>query len=249
MFRVRGEEMLIMLRSITLVIIASAWAFACAASIALPAPALADVGVTAPGTFSIAPAPAGDPPLIDGNADADTWKQGTHVTLGWDLRFERPSRERTDVYVLFDAHYLYVAFKAEQDGQVRATQHTDDVGFDTDDEVQVDLWPGGASGFRYLFTTTPLGTHYAHSSENSSYSPKWSSAGKLTPTGYMVTMRIPLDAMRGNGSASWLVQFVRFNQQSSELYVWSHQPPQNDHNDPTYAGTLNGMQAAVSSTD
>lgn len=215
------------------------------AIVAMEQPVRADS--TTPASYTIAPAPAGDPPAVDGNVDAPAWKKGTHVSLGWDLRFGRPAREHTDVYLLSDPQYLYVAFDVEQRNGVTATQHTDDVGFDTDDEIQVDIWPGGANGFRYLFTATPLGTHYSHSSENSNYSPKWLSAGKATPTGYAVTMRIPLDAMRGDGRSTWLVQFVRFNQRTGEKYVWSHQPQQTDHNDPTYAGALGGMQAAAAS--
>ena len=218
-----------------------------ALGVALPA-AADEIKVTAPTTFTINASPVASPPPIDGNAESASWTQGTHVTLGWDLRFSRVAREQTDVYLLTDQHYLYVAFDAKQQGPIVATEHTDEVGFDTDDEVQVDIWPGGTNGFRYLFTATPLGTHYSHSSENSNYSPKWTSSAKSTPGGYMVTMRIPLNVMRGNGSATWRVQFVRFNQRSGETYIWSHQPQQTDNNDPTFSGYLSGMQAAVAST-
>jgi hypothetical protein len=211
-------------------------------------PAAADGGQTVSTNYAIDPILASSPPPIDGNADAPVWKTGTHISLGWDLRLEGPAKDQTDVYLLDDARYLYVAFIAEQHGDILATQHTDDVGFDTDDEVQIDLWPGGDHGFQYLFTATPLGTHYAHSSENSNYSPKWISAGHLTPNGYEVTMRIPLDAMRGDGRKDWKVQFVRFETRSGRLFVWSHQAAQTNHNDVTFAGLLTGMQAAAAST-
>jgi hypothetical protein len=70
----------------------------------------------------------------------------------------------------------------------------------------------------------------------------------MTPSGYEVTMRIPFDAMRGDGRTSWRVQFVRFEQKSGALFEWAHRPAQQDHNDVAYAGYLTDMQAAVAST-
>ncbi len=225
-------------------LIALATVFAAASTAIAPARG-ADATAT---SFTVDPITVTAVPPIDGNADNPLWKTGTHLTLGWDLRTEKAARDRTDVYLLDDKHYLYVAFIAEQHADILATQHTDEVGFDSDDEVQVDLWPGGDSGFRYLFTSTPIGTHYSHSSENSNYSPKWSSAGRLTAQGYEVTMRIPLDAMRGDGRKTWRAQFVRFEQRSGGIYEWAHDPAQQGQNDVAFSGYLTDMQAVVAST-
>lgn len=208
----------------------------------------ADTVAAAPTSFTVDPVLTASPPPIDGNADLPIWKTGTHLSLGWDMRHEKSALDKTDVYLLDDAHYLYVAFVAEQHGDILATQHTDEVGFDTDDEVQIDLWPGGDSGFRYLFTATPIGTHYSHSSENTNYSPKWTSSGRLTANGYEVTMRIPFDVMRGDGRKTWRVQFIRFEQRSSALFLWAHRTAQTDNNDVLSAGYLTDMQAVVGST-
>lgn len=223
---------------------------AAALTVASNAPALADgtAAATASTQFSIDPVAVTTAPAIDGNADAPIWKTGTHLSLGWDLNTETPARHKTDVYLLEGSKSLYIAFVAEQPSDVRATQRTDEVGFDTDDEVQVDLWPGGDSGFQYLFTSTPIGTHYSHSSENSNYSPKWQSAGRLTPTGYEVTMAIPLDVMRGDGRKTWRANFIRLEKRSGAIFEWSHASAQQGNNDVAYSGYLTGMQTAVAST-
>jgi hypothetical protein len=184
-------------------------------------------------------------PAIDGTLTDEAWKSAKHLTLAWDLRHKAAPAQSTDVYVLGDDQALYVAFDAKQTAEIVANQHTDDVGFDTDDEVQVDLWPGGPQGFRYLFTATPLGTHYQHSSENAAYAPKWQSVGKLRPGGFTVTMRIPFGVMRGDGRASWPIQFVRFVQKTDDLQVWAFEEGQSDHNDVVYAGTLSGLSASA----
>ena len=186
-------------------------------------------------------------PAIDGTLNDEAWKSAKRVKLEFDLRHKVVPRQKTDVYVVSDDRALYVAFDAEQTGEIVANQHTDDVGFDTDDEVQVDLWPGGPLGFRYLFTATPLGTHYQHSSENSTYAPKWQSVGKLRPGGFTVTMRIPFDVLRGDGRKGWPIQFVRFVQKTDDLLVWAYEDGQSDHNDVVYAGSLNGLTAGASS--
>jgi len=186
-------------------------------------------------------------PAVDGTLNDEAWKSAKQVQLEYDLRHKGPPQQKTDVYVVSDDKALYVAFDAQQTGEIVANQHTDDVGFDTDDEVQVDMWPGGPLGFRYLFTATPLGTHYQHSSENSTYAPKWQSVGKIRPGGFTVTMRIPFEIMRGDGRASWPIQFVRFVTKTDDLQVWAWEAGQSDHNDVVYAGTLNGLSSGAMS--
>jgi hypothetical protein len=184
-------------------------------------------------------------PAIDGTLNDEAWKSAKLIPLAYDLRHKGPPRQKTDVYVVSDERALYVAFDAVQTAEIVANQRTDDVGFDTDDEVQVDMWPGGPLGFQYLFTATPLGTHYQHSSENAVYAPKWQSVGKLRPGGYTVTMRIPYDIMRGDGRKSWPIQFVRFVQKTDDVQVWAFEPGQSDHNDVVYAGTLSGLSTGA----
>src|SRR5689334_13813525 len=53
-------------------------------------------------------------PKIDGTLNDPQWQKAAHVQLGWDIQFQRPAAQKTDAYVMADAHYLYVAFVAEQ---------------------------------------------------------------------------------------------------------------------------------------
>ncbi|GAC1408810.1 MAG: hypothetical protein NVSMB64_17410 [Candidatus Velthaea sp.] len=211
-----------------------------------PAAVLAEAGDAAYATEI--PHLAAGPKLLDGTLADPLWQQAQKLDLGFDLRFNRTAAQKTTAYLLSDERALYVAFDAQQTGEIVATQHTDNVGFDTDDEVQVDLWPTGGNGIRYIFTATPLGTHYAHSTENAVYEPAWQSSGKLHPGGYTVTARIPYDILRGDGRKNWNLQLVRFVQRTNELYVWSHKPGQSDHNDAAFAGTLGAMLVSAKSS-
>jgi hypothetical protein len=143
--------------------------------------------------------------------------------------------------MLTDGAFLYVGIDAKQNVPVRATEHTNGVGLDTDDEFQVDLWPNGTSGFRYKFTSTPIGTHYQYSTENNSFEPVWWTSGRIVPGGYVINMKIPLSVMHGTGSGDWRVQFIRYIPVTNDVFVWSYGSTQQDFNDVNYSGSLTGL--------
>ena len=187
-------------------------------------------------------------PKVDGTLDDPAWKQATHVTLDWDYQFRRPASEKTDAYIMADSQFVYVAIVAEQKEPITATIHSNDVALGADDVVRVYLWPGGDHGFEYFFVSTPIGTHNEFSSENSAFAPSWSSAGKRTATGYIVTMRIPLNVMRGDGRSTWRVQFERAIHVTNQDFEWAHDPSQSGVDTSTYVGYLTGMTPAHAST-
>src|SRR5450755_29972 len=180
-------------------------------------------------------------PPIDGTLDSAAWKTAASATLSYDLRNHASATEGTTVYVMTDDTYLYVGIDARQSIPVRATEHTNGVGLDTDDEVQVDLWPNGTKGFRYKFTSTSIGTHYQYSTENNSFEPEWWSAGRIVTGGYTITMKIPLAVMHGTGSGDWRIQFIRYMPVTNHPFVWSFGPAQTDFNDVNYSGSLSGL--------
>ncbi|MHB8229222.1 MAG: DOMON domain-containing protein [Vulcanimicrobiaceae bacterium] len=190
------------------------------------------------------PQAAKPPPLH--SVRAAGWENAAHLSLAWDLQGHKPAPFRTTVLVSADAKYLYVAFEARQSVPVVATQHTNDVGFGTDDDVTVDLWPAGANGFSYEFAANPIGTHYQSSSENSAYEPTWWSYGRITPGGYEVTMKIPLDVMRGAvAGRAWLAQFSRSVESTGDILVWSYNQNETSPNAAIFAGRLSGIVPAA----
>lgn len=183
-------------------------------------------------------------PSLDPNADLSTWSSAATVKLQWDVVHRRPVTEATTVYAETDGRYLYLRFDAAQAEPIAASQRTNDVGQGTDDDVWVDLWPDGISGYTYQFFATPLGTHYESSSENTSFSPAWDAAGARKPGGYTVTMRIPLNVIRGARSGSgWRVNFARFIHATGDDQVWSYDAEQSSPDD--FARSA-GMTMAIS---
>ena len=185
-------------------------------------------------------------PAMDGTLSDPLWQKAATANLAYDVNLHQPAKQPTIAYVLTDGSFLYVAFDVKTTAPISAQEHTNGVGMDVDDEVQVDLWPGGDQGFMYKFTSTPIGTHYQFSTENNSYEPTWTSSGKINPGGFTVTMKIPLAGMRGAGKV-WRVQFIRLCPATREYLVWRGAASQSDFNDVTFAGGLAGIPTVGSS--
>ncbi len=199
-------------------------------------------------TFSLDAVRVDAPPKIDGTLDDPLWQKAAHAQLDWDYSFQRPASEQTDAYVLMDAKYLYVAFDAKQSEPITTTLRTNNVTLAADDVVRIYLWPGGDHGFEYVFGATPIGTRNQISTENSAFTPTWTAVAKTTPSGFIVTMQIPLNVMRGDGRKSWRLQFDRGIHATKQTFEWSHSPSQQSTDDSTAIGFLEGITASSGST-
>jgi hypothetical protein len=194
--------------------------------------------------------PQSQDPSLDPNASTSDWARAASLRLEWDAVRSRPASEPTKAWIVTDGHALYLRFEAEQREPIAAVQHTNDVGQGNDDEVWVDLWPNGVNGYFYQFYSTPNGTHYQYSSENTAYSPNWESQGTTRGGGYTVTMKIPLDVIRNAHGGTWKAQFVRYIRATGEQQVWSYdrvqmQPDTYGSSDYAHAGTIALPQLGV----
>jgi Domain of unknown function (DUF5916) len=222
--------------------------FICLCAIASAIAVFAMPSTAAGEQFSLDAARAKTPPKLDGTLDDPQWQTAAHTQLGWDYSFRRPASDKTDVYLLSDDHAVYVAYVVQQTEAITATQTTNDVGLGADDVVRTYFWPGGDQGFEYMFAANAIGTRYEFSTENTSFAPRWTAVSKKTATGYVVTESIPLDAMRGDGRATWRLQFDRRIHLTGQLFEWAHDPAANGTDAVTYSGYLGGMTALAAST-
>ena len=186
-------------------------------------------------------------PKIDGTLGDAAWQGAAKVELRYDRLVHGAATEPTTVYILTDGKALYFAFDATQTkAPVITNQRSNNVGVDTDDEVKIALWPGGKSGVLYQFISTPTGTRYQYSTENSAFEPTWDSVGKVSGSRYVVTMRIPLGIMRGAQKDAWLINLTRYVVTTGSLYAWSGGDSFQGTPDQNYAKPLAGMPQSVS---
>lgn len=202
----------------------------------------------------IAPAAAADPPALDtvtvptlaappsmGGVLDPSWDDAAKLTLALDFTYRRPAAETTEVRIAQDSTALDIAFVVTQTEPIVDRQQTNGSSVTSDDYVGVYLYPHGTVGFQYSFFANPAGTRYQTSSENSAYTPQWTAIGHSTPTGYVVTMRIPLEVIRSGGSTTWRAQFVRATVATNGLASWTFSQREQNVNDPAFAGTLVGV--------
>jgi hypothetical protein len=115
------------------------------------------------------------------SADAPVWRKAAHEQFA-----------NTDVSLLEDGSYLYVAFEAAKDAGV--------VG----DAVTLYLWSDKAA---YRFSVDAHGVRSSRSTGASA--PQWSAREHPLDGGYRVVMRFPEALFSGAGQSRWLVQFAR----------------------------------------
>ncbi len=183
-------------------------------------------------------------PSLDGTIDA-SWSNAAKITLDYDFTFRRPASDATTVYLEQDPSGLDIAVDAEQSEPITATQHTNNTGAASDDNLTIVLWPQGVAGFGYTFTANPNGARNQTSSENSAYAPQWTAVAKRTAHGYTLTMRIPFGIVRSGGSHVWKAQFERTIVASGALDLWTLDANQANAADPAFAGTLAGIDVST----
>lgn len=198
---------------------------------------------SAGGAFAITVPKLDAPPTMNGVID-DSWAKAVQVPVSFDFTYQRPG-ETTIAYIAQDATALDVAFVATQKAPLTANQETNGSGVMNDDSVAIVLYPQGTQGFQYQFMANPHGARDQTSSENTSYSPQWTATARTTPTGYVVTMRIPFDIIRSGRSSVWRAQMYRMVVATNSMNVWSHTPGQRNATDATFAGILDGIEVGA----
>ena len=173
--------------------------------------------------------------IIDGINTPEEWAQAQSIELDYITRpFENlPAPVHTQVRVFESGTDLYLLFVATDPdpSQIRAFLRDRDGSFGSD-LVGVKIDPYNDGRLAYQFYVNPLGVQI-DSIENEmtgrdslSWNGIWESAGRLTSTGFVVEMKIPLRLLNfeeTDGVKNWGIEFVRFYPRS-DSYRMSHVP-------------------------
>lgn len=178
-------------------------------------------------TASVPAVQAPHPLALDPSLSDPAWAAGAIAAPGgfYDLTTHHAAPHRTDVWMEYDAHNLYVAFRAHQNGTpITATQTTNDVGFGLDDFVGVAIDPSGTGTDAYIFYTTPRGVRYEQANETNRYRPQWSAAARIDGSTWSAVLVIPLKIMRlhAGPNQTWRLNFFRNVAASAEHYTWAY---------------------------
>ncbi|MEQ1757353.1 MAG: DUF5916 domain-containing protein [Vicinamibacterales bacterium] len=158
---------------------------------------------------------------LDGTVTEELWQRALTLELRYEVRPGEniPPPVRTEMLLAHDDRNLYVAFRAYDDSpaSIRA-RFTDRDNIFADDCVGVALDSFNDERRAYEFFANPLGVQAdmlmddTSGNEDSNWNAIWSSAGRVTATGFEVEMVIPFTQLRfqaADGAQTWGIDGIR----------------------------------------
>ncbi|MAE63537.1 MAG: hypothetical protein CMJ18_04635 [Phycisphaeraceae bacterium] len=151
------------------------------ALLALPVGAAADDAARS----LIAPTFVDRPPVLDGKMSEGEWDRVTRIT-GFRHTDLTLAARQTEVWAAFDEEHLYVCFRSENPGGVRATiKDRDAVQIFGEDAVEIFIQPGG-EGTYYQFAANGLNTRFDSRDEKSNWNGQWKAASGIVKDQWFV---------------------------------------------------------------
>ncbi len=158
---------------------------------------------------------------VDARLDEPAWADALTVELNYETfpGDNVPARVRTECLLAYDDSNLYAAFRVydPEPEKIRAHYSDRDKPFN-DDMVGLMLDTFNDERRAYEFFVTPLGVQMdlveddVSGTEDTSWDAIWTSAGRLTPEGYVVEMAIPFNQLRfpaAPGVQTWGIDIAR----------------------------------------
>lgn len=191
--------------------------------------------------------------ILDGRLNEPFWNRIIPIT---NFRQQEPEEgntpsERTEIYVAYDASYLYIGaklFDSNPDG-ILAYQKRRNQGLGTDDRFMwiLDTFNDGRNA--YFFETNPaairgdgLLTVGQGTNLNKSWDGIWNVRTSITEEGWIVEVQIPFRSLDFNPeNSNWGINFQRTIRRNNEEIVWSGWRRQQGLFRPQNAGTLSGL--------
>ncbi len=201
-------------------------------------------------------------PAIDGLLDEAAWQEALVVDSFTQQEPSEgaPATERTEVRLLYDAHYLYIgvhAFDSDPRGVIATEMRRDSPQLLEEDNFQVILDTFRDSRSGYMFVTNPLGAKLeqqvfeegggnlrgAASNINRDWNGVWDAAARRTSDGWTAEIAIPMVTVRSPDVdvQTWGVNFMRNIRRKNEQVFWAPIPKPFGLTRVSHAGTLTGM--------
>lgn len=173
-------------------------------------------------------------PVIDGVLDEPLWSTAAPFEIAFETQpgDNLPASVRTTARMAHTDEALLIAFDAQDPdpSKIRAFLRDRDALYQ-DDFVGLMLDTFDDQRRAYEFFVNPLGVQAdlirdeATGNEDDSWDGLWTSAARITPTGYQVELRIPFSTLRfrdTEGMRRWSVTFLRIRPRDFRYTYFSH---------------------------
>jgi hypothetical protein len=223
------------------------------------------IGAVTPGTalsrLTIVATKTSDAVRVDGVLDDQAWKDARPVSgfIQAEPREGQPATESTEVMVVFDDQFLYIAARMTDRDAAAAIVNDIRKDFREDDqddfEIIIDTFRDRRNG--YVFIVNPEGGRVDRqiSNEgreiNSSWDAVWDVKTRRSADGWTAEFRIPFRTLRFDPGAdqTWGINFSRRIRRKNEITFWSPIPRAYNLMRLSLAGDLAGLHPGQSGRD
>ncbi|MDP6979110.1 MAG: DUF5916 domain-containing protein [Myxococcota bacterium] len=191
-----------------------------------------------------------NPPEIDGRIVEDAWQQAGRIE---GLRQKIPvaygeASQRTEVWVLYDADFLYIAVRAHESDprDIIASKMVRDGDMASDDRITISLDTFLDRRNGYQFEINPLGNKRDGLIENSDESYEWDGIwyadARVDAQGWAVEVAIPFQTLSvADDRTTWGMQIVRYTKRNGEEDRWASPTPEIEAFNMNGNGHLEGL--------
>ena len=190
------------------------------------------------------------PPEIDGRIAEPVWQQAGRIDS---LRQKIPvaygeASQRTEVFVLYDADFLYIAVRAHESDPSRiiASKMVRDGNMESDDRIAISLDTFLDNRNGYSFEINPLGNKRDGLIENSDASFEWDGIwyadARVDSQGWTVEVAIPFQTLSiADHRTTWGMQITRYIKRNGEEDRWASPTPEIEAFNMHGNGRLDGL--------
>jgi hypothetical protein len=169
-------------------------------------------------------------PVIDGVLSDEAWSRVEPVTdfIQREPRTGHPVSERTEFFVMYDEHYLYIGIRCYDDPEdIIAKEMARDVSLMNDDRVQIILDTHLDGRTAYWFQIGPRGSRgdaiigENGAAFNNDWQGLWEGKATIQPYGWEAELAIPFKTLNFNSSqTTWGIKFIRQIRRKQEAAYW-----------------------------
>lgn len=173
-------------------------------------------------------------PVIDGTLSPGEWQAANVIDDFWLNAEQKPPAAQTEVMVLNDSEYLYIAFRCLDD-HPQAIEHSRfqrDKGLGFDDQVVIEIDPFHNHREISKFSVNALGTQsYTAAGGSASkieWKGDWIAAAAKNSDGWSAEIAIPFETLKyRKEQAEFGINFLRYQHRTREWSAWADTTPQN----------------------
>lgn len=196
--------------------------------------------------------PLRDKIKLDGNLDEPVWQQVTPISnfIQREPDFGKPGTEKTQVAIVYSSNALYIGIWCYQSHhKIIAKSLQRDFDFTSEDNFKIVVSPfnDGRTGYEFVINPNAARADLlvaANDEMNEDWNGVWDAATVVNADGWFAEVEIPYNTLKFKNTAiqNWQINLERNISANNEQDRWQNWSRNNNLENFSQAGTLNGMR-------